>query len=219
VSASTRTLRAAGAALTLALSGCGAIQGVQSRLPPREPQPGPEAGEWAVLRDATTRREKLYDGFVHRADVTVTWLSAPVREAATRRLADWQAWGPEDLERALAADRVEAAKGEEFLVSLYTANPRHNDLDAKETVWRLEIDDGTTRSAATAVTAVRADASIKQLFPYVGPFDQVYRVKVPWTGAPLAGRPFTFRLASALGRLDLDYGSSGKQAERPHVAP
>jgi len=216
VSALTTT---AGAAAALLLAGCGAIQGVQSRLPPREPQPRPDAGEWAVVRDGATRREKLYDGFVHRADATATWLSPTVREAATRRLADWQAWANDDLARALESDRVEAAKGEEFVLAFYTANPRHNDLDAKESVWRVEIDDGTTRAAASLVTEVKADATIKQLFPYVGPFDLVYRVKVPWTGAPLVGRPFVLRVGGALGKLDLDFGPGGKPADRPHVAP
>jgi hypothetical protein len=219
VSTTLRIVRTAAAAAALLLAGCGAIQGVQSRLPPREPQPRPDEGEWAKVRDAATRREKLYDGFVHRADATATWLSPPVREAGTRRLADWQAWATEDLAKALEADRAEEARGEEFVISFYTANARQNDLDSKESVWRLEIDDGTTRVAAGVVTSVKADATIKQLFPYVGPFDEVYRVKVPWSGAPLAGRPFVLRVAGALGKLELDFGPEGKPADRPHVAP
>jgi hypothetical protein len=220
-----RSLRAAAAvAAGLALaavgsSGCGAIQGFRSRLPPREPQPGTEAGEWAALRDDATRSRRLYDGFVHRADATATWLTGPVREGATRRLAQWQAWGPADLEKALEADRAEEAKGEEFLVAFYTATQRHNDLDARESIWRVEIDDGTTRVPAGSIAGVTADATITTLFPFVGPFDKVYRVRVPWTGAPLQGRPFVLRLAGALGKLELDFGTDGKAGDRPHVAP
>jgi hypothetical protein len=202
----------------LVMAGCGAIQGVKSRLPPREPQPGPDAGSWAEVRDASTRRARLYDGFVHRADATATWLSLPVREAASRRLAEWQAWSPADLEAALAADRTDAAGAEEFIVAFYAAVQRDNDLDAKQSVWHVEIDDGSERAAMSGATVVTSDATVKQLFSYVGPFDTVYRIKVPWKGAPLLGRPFVLRIAGALGPLSLDFGPAGHPAERPHLA-
>ncbi|HET9552826.1 MAG TPA: hypothetical protein VFP50_07650 [Anaeromyxobacteraceae bacterium] len=203
----------------LALAGCGAIQGVRSRLPPRAPQPGPDAGEWGALRDGASRQAKLYDGFVHRATASATWLSPPVREAASRRLAEWQAWPPADLEAALAAGRADAAQGEEFVVAFYTADKKDNDLDARPSVWHVEIDDGAARAPAAAVTAERSDATLRQLFPYVGPFDTVYRIRIPWTGAPLAGRPFVLRIAGALGAMGLDFGAQGAPPERPHQAP
>jgi len=203
----------------LALCGCGAIQGVKSRLPPRRPVPGPDAGEWADLRDAATRQAKLYDGFVHRASATATWLSPAVREAATRRLADWQGWSVAELEAALASERAEAAKGEEFVVSFYTAAWRDNDLDGSPSVWRFELTDGADQATAASASAVTDDATMKQLFPYIGPFDLVYRVRVPWKGAALDGRPFQLRIAGALGRLSLDFGVPAAEAERPHLAP
>jgi hypothetical protein len=207
------------ALLAIALAGCGALQGAQSRLPPREPQPGPDDGAYADLRDAATRRAGLYDGFVHRADATATWLSPEVREAGTRRLAAWQGWTTAELDAALAAQQAEAAKGEQFVVSLYTAERKHNDLANQGSIWRIQLDDGTVQASATAVEVLPDDANTRQLFPYVGRFDTVYRVRVPWTGAPLAGRPFTLKLLSALGPLVLDFGPGGAKAERPHQAP
>ena len=203
----------------LSLAGCGAIQGVKSRLPPREPQPGPEAGEFADLRDDATRQARLYDGFLHRATATATWLSPPVREAATRRLAAWQGWSAADLASALAAEQAEAAKGEEFVLAFYTAERRNNDLDAKPSVWRIELTDGTDQATAASATVVNDDATMKQLFPFVGPFDLVYRVRVPWKGAPLTGRPFVLQIAGALGRIDLRFNVPAPEAERPHMAP
>ena len=203
----------------LSLAGCGAVQGVKSRLPPREPQPGPEAGEFADLRDDATRQARLYDGFLHRASATATWLSPPVREAATRRVALWQGWSAEDLASALAAEQAEAAKGEEFVLAFYSAERRNNDLDARPSVWRIELIDGTDQASAGTITVVRDDATMRQLFPYVGPFDLLYRVKVPWKGAPLAGRPFLLRIAGAVGRIDLRFNEPAGAAERPHVAP
>jgi hypothetical protein len=203
----------------LSLAGCGAIQGVKSRLPPREPQPGPEAGDFADLRDAATRQDKLYDGFLHRATAAATWLTPEVREAATRRLAEWQGWSAGELARALEAERAETAKGEEFVLAFYAAERRNNDLDLKPSVWRLELTDGTDQASAASITVAEDDATMKALFPFVGPFDLVYRVRVPWPGAPLAGRPFQLRISGALGRMDLRFNESGPAVERPHMAP
>jgi hypothetical protein len=207
------------AVLLVALAGCGAIQGVRSRLPPRAPQPGPAAGEYAALREAASRRASLYDGLVHRADLSGTWLSPSVRLAGTRQVAEWQGWRPAELEKALEADRVAAAKGEEFVVALYTAERKHNDLDAKPSIWHIELDDGTTSAEAASVEWIPADATTVQLFPFAGVFDTLYRIRVPWSGEPLPGRPFVLRVAGALGELELDFGPSGKRAVRPHGAP
>lgn len=213
------TRRHAVALLAVALAGCGAVQGVKSRLPPREPQPGPEDGAYADLRDAATRRARLYDGFLHRADATVTWLSPEVQEAGARRLAAWQGWTTAELDKALAAQAEEARKGEQFLVAFYAAERKHNDLADSTSIWRIRLDDGTTQAVASSVELVPKDANVLQLFPYVGNFDVVYRVRVPWTGQPLTGRPFTLKILSALGPLSLDFAPGRSSSDRPHQAP
>jgi hypothetical protein len=185
----------------------------------RAPTPGPETGGWAELRDRASRRAALYDGFVHRAGASVTWLSPAVREAALRRQAEWQGLGPAELEQALAAGRAEAARGEEFLVAFYTADRRANDLDGRKSVWHLELDDGERRLPASEVEGLRADATVRQLYPYVDPFQQLYRVRFAWTGAPLAARPFTLRIASALGELALDFGPEGLRTVPARLTP
>ena len=202
-------------ALVAAGAGCAAVD----RALPRAPTPSTDEGEWAQRRDAASRGAELYDGLDRRAAASATWLSAPVREALARRLAAWQAWSPEELNAELARARIEAAQGEDFVVAFYAADQVANDLDSPRSVWRIEIDDGSRRVAAAKVSGVRADATIVQLYPYVGTFDVVYRVHVPWGGAPLEGRPFTLRIASAYGRLDLDFGPGGTPALRPHLFP
>jgi hypothetical protein len=213
------TRRCALALVALALAGCGTWQGVKSRLPPREPQPGPDDGAYADVRDAATRSARLYDGFVHRAEVTVTWLSPEVRDAGTRRLAAWQGWTTAELDAALAAQQAEAAKGELFFLSFYAADRKHNDLANQGSIWRIQLDDGAVQAPAAAVELVPIDANALQLFPFIGHFDTAYRVRVPWTGAPLQGRPFSLKLLSSLGPLVLDFGPRGQQGDRPHQAP
>jgi hypothetical protein len=208
------------AALMLAVLATGCAAGCAAGVPfHRAPTPGPETGSWAQLRDEASRRATLYDGFSHLANASATWLSPAVREAQLRRRAEWQGRNAAELEQALATGRADAALGEEFLVAFYTAERRVNDLDAKRTVWHLELDDGTVRVPAFEVVGVSTDATLRQLYPFVDPFQQVYRVRFAWTGPPLEGRPFTVRIAGALGELVLDFGPEGQRTVPTRLIP
>lgn len=197
--------RAAAAAALFVLAGC--------PFHPRAPEPRPWEGEWAKVRDAVTRRAILYDGLKHRATATATYLSLAVREARARRLAKWLGWTPKELEDRLAKERAEAAAGEEFLLAFYTAVPLENDLDAPRSIWRVALKVGTEDLLATRATSQESDATTVGLFPYVGPFDVVYRVILPHSpSGPLEGRPFVLELASARGKLEIDFGAPGTEA-------
>lgn len=193
------TACAASVAASLALAGCAFL--------PRAPEPMTTEGEWAEQRDAATRRAFLYDGLKHRATGTATLLSLPVREARARRLAEWFGWTPAELEERLEQERAEAAEGEEFLLSFYAADSQDDDLDAPRSVWRIAVKADGVDVLANRVTSIDSDATTAGLFPYVGPFDTVYRVFLPLApGGPLAGREFTLEVASARGKLSIDFG-------------
>jgi hypothetical protein len=60
---------------------------------------------------------------------------------------------------------------------------------------------------ARSVTALDRDATVTGLFPYVGPFDVVYRVVFPPApGGPVGDGKVVLELASALGKIDLRFG-------------
>jgi hypothetical protein len=196
----TAAARAAAVAALAVLGGCALL--------PRAPSPTTLEGEWAAKRDPSTRRAFLYDGLTHRATATATHLSLAVREARARRLGEWLGWTPVELEQRLAQERKEAAETEEFVVALYTAEPRFNNLDAPRSDWRVALKVDGADLLAKKVTALDRDAAVLGLFPFVGPFDVVYRVIIPMPQAgPVDGREYTFELASALGKLSLDYGA------------
>lgn len=190
----------AAAALALALAGC--------PFHPRQPVPGPREGEWSDLRAAATRRVTLYDGLEHRATATATHLGLPEREARVRRLAAWYGWTAAELDARLATERAEAAAGEEFLLALYTANGKQNDLDAPRSIWRVAVRTDEGELLASKIEVLDVDATLTGLFPYVGTFDVVYRVRFPSASPPLEGRPYVLAISSALGKMDLDFGAT-----------
>jgi hypothetical protein len=188
--------------LTLALAGC--------PFHSRRPVPGTHQGEWAEARNQATRRSELYDGLVHQATATATHLGLPEREARARRLGEWLGWTPEELEKRLAAERAEADQYEDFLVALYTADRKANDLDAPRSIWRVAVEAEEGVILASRSEALEANATIVELFPFVGTFDTVYLVRFPRApGGPLSGRQFSLAIASALGKIELDYGKPG----------
>ncbi len=193
-----KSCRNAVAVALLVLAGCH----------PRSPLPPTREGAWALARDAATRRAVLYDSLKHRATGTATHLSLAVREARAHRLAEWLGWTPRELEDRLATERAEAAAGEEFLLAFFAADPRWNDLDAPRSVWRVALKLADEDVLARRVTSIEGDATVRGLFPYVGPFDVVYRVLLPRpTSGAAEGKPFVLEIASALGKLSIDYGT------------
>ncbi len=202
---------------TLALAALAAAALAAAGCHPRQPVPLTREGEWAVARDAATRRYVLYDRFDHRATATATHLSLPVREARARRLAEWLGWTEQELAARLAQERTEYAAGEEFLVAFYTAESRGQDLDATPSIWRIALKVDGADLLASKVMGVDSDANLVQLFPYVGPFEVAYRLLFPRPASgAVVGKAFTLELASGVGKLPLDFGEPvAKPVNRP----
>jgi hypothetical protein len=171
------------------------------------------------VRDAATRRLELYDGLVHRAIAIATYLGPEVRRARAERLGRWLAWTDDELRRHLAQEAAEAERAEEFLLVLYTADRDDNDLDASRSVWRVAVETDGGTLLPDRITAHEDEATLRGLFPWIGPFDVAYAVRFPKGAATLEGGPFVLRLSSALGQLPLDFGKPARPFVVPRAGP
>jgi hypothetical protein len=176
-------------------------------LKTKAPDPGTREGEWAVRRNQATRRASLYDRFEHRATATVTYLSPEVRTARARRLGEWLGWTEQELQRHLDAEAAEAARYDDFVLAFYTSDRKSNDLDSRDSVWRVAINLGDGTELVTHdELALDRNATILHLYPYIGVFDTVYRVRFNRApGPPLSTRPFQLELGSAMGKLEIAF--------------
>lgn len=200
--------RPAAAVLAAALAaGCGTLRSA--------PVPEIYEGTWPEERDAATRQADLYDGFEHRANVWVVRLTPAVREERARRLSDWLHWPGAELAARLAVERDEVAKWDEYVVLLYTADRKWNDLDAVQSIWRLEFDMGGGEEIVGRAVALERDASFEALFPLGGPFDVAYRVRFPRYDAEPVPRPGVLRFSSALGEMQFPYTPGAKPVRPP----
>jgi hypothetical protein len=194
--------RAALAAVALTLgAGC-------THLAPN-PWPTTEEGAWARSRDRYTRRGEIYDRLATHAFVSAIYQAPEVREARVRRLGTWLAMNGDEVGRLVAAERAEGDQYDDFIVSLFTVERSANDLDARATMWRVAlVVEGEGEVLPASIDPVQLDRTLRQLYPTVGDFDLVYRVRFPRVKTPLVGRKFMLLLASAEGRVQLDWGKS-----------
>ena len=193
--------RLAPAVVLAAALGCADIPMIE-----RQPNPPPDQGEWAVVRERATRSAKLYDGLGTNAFVRAVYQASDVRQARASRLATWQAMTTAERDRLLAAERDEAAQYDDFVVSLFTPDAADNDLDSLRSIWRVAlVVPGEGEKLPVRIYQVKADSTLRQLYPTVTDFDIVYVVRFTRWDPPLAQRHFTLRLAGARGRADLVY--------------
>ena len=189
--------------------GCGTL--------PRQPVPGREEGAWAEMRRRFTRSTKVYDRFDDKAFATATYQALPVRLARAERVAVWKRMTAQEREGLLAEERAEAEKYEDFLLSFFVgADFAANDLDAPKSVWRVAlVVPGEGEALPVQIRQLRPDSDLTGLYPYIGHFDVVYRVRFPRRAgqSPLAEAPFVLRIAGALGKVDLDWGRQPGEPE------
>ncbi|HET9599069.1 MAG TPA: hypothetical protein VFP65_26085 [Anaeromyxobacteraceae bacterium] len=196
-------MRRVAAALCLAALAGGGCQYFRN-----QPDPSTDEGAWAAARNRYTASAKLYDGFTTRAFASAVYQGPEVRVTRIARVATWRGLPIEERQRMVKEERAQLDQYEEFLLAFFTTDRANNDLDTSRTIWRttLEPVGEMGELVSTRIEQVRVDATLRMLYPEVGDFDTVYRVRFPrWPGEPLSGRPFTLKLSSALGRIDLEF--------------
>jgi hypothetical protein len=172
----------------------------------RQPNPPSDQGAWASARDAATRSGKLYDGLGTNAFIRAVYQATDVRQARVSRLAIWTAMTDAERDRLLAAERGEAAQYDDFVVSMFTPDRADNDLDAIRSIWRVAlVVPGEGERLPVGVSQLKPDSTLRALYPSIGDFDVVYRVRFTRWDPPLAQRHFTLRVAGPRGRLDLQF--------------
>lgn len=184
----------------------------------RPPPPGPvELPAWSAARARWSRSAKLYDRFETHAFLSAAYQSSELREQRVGQIADWRRMTAAERSAALDAEAAEGRQWEEFFLAFYTADPKDNDLDTRQSIWRIALvipGDGPVAPVEllpAEVKLVRVDAQLRELYPFVGEFHTAYRVRFPrWKEGVLEARPFLLRVAGAEGQMDLDF-TAGKR--------
>jgi hypothetical protein len=195
--------------LALAAVACVTAPPTVGESPPRLPDDVAETAYNAVLRRYSDRAE-VYSGFDTRLFSAATFQSGPFREARVRRLAAFKLLPAPEVEALLREERAQAAQTHEFALGVHVNERLYDDFDQPRTIWRIALVTGTAEVVPLEVRRVgRANLDLRAIYPYLGAFWTLYRVRFPTTlpdGSPVI-TPDTgevlLRVTSSLGRTDL----------------
>lgn len=191
--------------------GCLREPSVDLSVPQREYKPA----EYEKVLKRWTRHRRIIKHFDTNLEVNVTYLAPEMVAAhAAVHARDYRLTRGE-RRRFLAKRLAEVQDRHEFFMAATTADPKWNDFDRKETIWRITLeDDRGTRVTPLAVTNLSVTEVHRVYFPYVTVFHRIYHVLFP---RKVGGRPYVtpesrwFKLiiASPLGDTELAWFLQG----------
>ena len=104
--------------------------------------------------------------------------------------------------------REEAERGDEFFVILTTYSKIWNDLDSKDSIWRLRVLSGDERIPPTSITKIKPTPVDTTFYPYVFPWSKVYVVVFPKGSVPSENSEFKLSLYGVKGQQTLNWNLS-----------
>jgi hypothetical protein len=200
------------ASMTIALLGllaCGTPQPPVVDFSSRARNYGPQ--DYPVVYERWTRHGKVIQDTESAIEVWATYKSRDYREAFVAHYADAYSLDDADRERLLRSQREAAVAGYEFLVTAQSANFRWNDLEKKNSPWRVTLLDASGHGLVPEALKVERlpDLFEREFFPVKTPFTKTYSIRFSRGGgkeADFAGEReglITLRFAGPLGHADL----------------
>ena len=215
---SARAWRAAALALALAGPSCSRLPPVVSLEPPRVGERGrgePDAEAERAYQRALERysaHAEVYADLDTRAFVAGTFQSWPFREARVKRISDFKHLTPAEVDARRAEEKAQLDGAYELFVGLHLNDSRFDDLDKKDSVWRVALVTSAGETMPCEIRRIgRSTLALRTLYPYLDEFWTAYEVKFPRVSAagaqilPPGERAFTLRLSSTLGTADLRF--------------
>ena len=175
---------------------------------PTLPDGEAERSYQAVLERSSARAE-LYSGLDTQAFVATTLQSPIFREARARRESAFRNETLTELDARLTREREEAAAFHEFFLGVFIEDSDFDDLDRKNSVWRLAMVTPAGEVLPVSVKRMgRSNPAMRAFYPYMDRFWTAYRVRFPREVAGQATLPpdakeVMLQVASPLGRANL----------------
>lgn len=165
------------------------------------------------------RRWTRHDTVIHEVEsaleVWATYKSMDFREAFVAHYAAAYSLNDADRERLMQSQREAAAASYEFLVTTQSANYRWNDLEKKNSAWRVTLLDGAGHEIVPEELKIQKlpDIFEHEFFPVKTPFTKTFVARFSRTAGKddgfvgdKTGR-ITLRFGGPLGHADLTWSS------------
>jgi len=194
-------------------NGCHSIGTLEKIYDSQDPYQG---SPYRQVLNRWTRQVRIYvGGFDLELIAAVTFKSLSFREAYTAEYARTYRLSPAEKEKMLKDQQEAAGLYHEFFISAYIPDRRWNDFHEKDTIWKIFLSEnsGTKIKPIETRRIKNVDAAITHFFPFVSPWDVVYRIKfpvvVPGSNAPIfqnESTPLKLVITSVRGSAEMTWG-------------
>lgn len=174
------------------------------------------SSDYPTVYERWTRHQKVVWDTEAALEVWATYKSLDYREAFVAHYAEAYSLNAVDRDHLLQSQRDLAAASYEFLVTAQSANYRWNDLERKNSAWRVTLVDGLEHEIAPDEFKVvkLPDMFERAFFPVKTPFTKTYSVRFSRS----VGKDDEFagdrtgvvdlRIAGPLGHADLKWSNA-----------
>ena len=136
---------------------------------------------YGAALDDSTRSDTIYSGIEARAYLYATYKTPGFRRAYIERYLEEYDLDEDYREALIASEDERSARTNEFFIALYTPEDEWNDLDRKDSVWKLYLEDSSgARLTPLSITKVDGrDPLIREFFPFFDLWSSAYTVEFP----------------------------------------
>lgn len=193
----------------LALGACKGGPPTIGDPPPKLADASAEAAYREVL-EKYSGQAQVYAGLDTHMFSGATFQTWAFREARVMRLAKFKSMTEPEIAALLAEERAEYDKFHVFVFGAWTQEPRFDDFDRKESIWRVAmVAEGVEVLPIEVDRITRVNQDTRAIYPYMGQFWVAYRAKFPKAredGTPVlppGTREVMLQLASTLGKAEM----------------
>lgn len=127
------------------------------------------------------RHGEVYDR--HTLNAIFVWdaiyQGPALREQTLRTLSEIYRWSEKERVDYRHKEQSGRSNTEDFIVVLYTYDRKANDLESKKSVWRVLLEANGRSYPPLQIARIKPNAIEAFLYPFVKPWNQMYRVSFP----------------------------------------
>lgn len=199
-----KRLFAACAAMWLCACATGRIPHVPGDPPPAVEDGTAERAYQDVL-SRFTAEQGVYDNLESKMFFRATWLSPRFAEARVRREGTFKAWPTAELDKHLSDEQARLADVTEFFFAVHANDYRFDDFEKPTSMWRMVLAvNGEELVPASVERLGRTNTEMRSYYSYMESFWVGYRVRF---ARKVSSGPFSLKVASALGKVELAYSA------------
>lgn len=135
----------------------------------------------------------------------VIYKSSEFREAVAYKYAKDYRLSEEELKSRLWDEAQETAKGPEFILIVYTYSKSWNDLDSKESVWKLRLEGNNKQFDPLSITSFKPTPLETSMYPYMDPWTKAYSAIFPKEAESILAGDFSLSVFGVKGKSTLKW--------------